>query len=334
MADAFIVTNVGLANAVSAAEQGIKLVLKSFRIGTAFGYTPSINDTGLHGSTLYSDQITTYRISAGGVLVVTCTLSVDSGPFQFGEIGIYTESGALFCLASLAAPLQKYSSLGTNIASTYSFDAYIHLGQATSVIVVDSVTSVTSSQVIGALGYTPYSSANPAGYITVSQITPYLADKNLQVWSLGVGTPPSGVLGEIRAVGNISTSGNIMGFQPSDMTLKENMERIPNPFQILEQLNGYFFDWRDDYLAAQGGESIWMPKHDVGFSAQEVEKALPVAAHRKEDGTLAITPQRLMPVILEGVKQIKNDLVMLRNENESLRAALYKLQARVDDLTQ
>lgn len=332
MSDAFIVTQIGLNGAVSAAEMGIHLVLKTFKIGSAFGYTPTLADTALHGSTLYTDQITSYRISSDGTLVVTCTLSVDSGPFTFGEIGIYTEDGDLFCLAALQQPLQKYSSLGTNIASTYSFDAYIRLGQATSVIEVDSITTVTYAQVVGALGYTPYNSTNPAGYITVTQILPYLTDKNLQVWSLGVGTAPSGVQGQINAVGNIYTTGNVLGMQPSDPELKDNMKRIENPFQVLDQISGYTFEWKDSYLEEQGGESIWMPKRDVGYNALEMSRALPVAAHQKEDGTWAITPQRLGPLHHEALKYLKNENVLLRNELVSQQEQITELQFQITKL--
>ena len=36
------------------------------------------------------------------------------------------------------------------------------------------LTAITSSDVITALGYTPYNSTNPAGFITSSALTPYL----------------------------------------------------------------------------------------------------------------------------------------------------------------
>lgn len=322
--DVFIVTQVGLDAAVDAAAHGIKLVLSSFRIGSAYGYTPTMSDTGLHGSTLYTDQITNFRISGDGSLVVTCTMSVDAGPFQFGEIGIYTQGGQLFCLAALAQLQTKYSSLGTNIASTYSFDAYIRLGQATSVIEVDSVTSVTYTQVVSALGYVPYNSSNPAGYLTAA--TGVTQNSNPQFASIGVGTGASGIVGQINAVGNIYTTGNILGMQTSDTKFKENMTRIANPLEVLRRITGYSFDWTDAYLKANEAPNPWIPKSDLGFSAQELQTTIPIATHVKPDGSLGIFPNKLMPYFLEGIKFLDNEGTKLRNRVQALESRVLALE--------
>lgn len=329
MADAFIVTDVGLAAAVSAADQGIKLKLTSFKVGSGFGYTPEKTDTALHGTILYEDQITTYRVSSDGSLVVTCALSVDSGPFQFGEIGIYTESGDLFCLAALENTLQKYSSLGSNIASTYSFDAYLRLGQATTVIEVDSVTSVTYAQIIGALGYIPYDSANPDGYLVASEVV--MPNSSPQFWSIGVGTAASGVQGTITATSDINTTGNITGFQTSDVRFKENMQAIDDALNIVNKLTGYYFDWSDAYIQNNGGISPWVPKHDVSLAAQEVAAAYPLAARQREDGTWTIQPTKFTPLLVEAIKQLDNKNRLLNNELNSLKERMSQLEARLSN---
>lgn len=313
MADAFIITDVGLVAAANAAEQSIRLVLSTFRVGSAYGYTPTRADTGLHGSTLYSDRITSFRVAPDGSLVATCTMSVDAGPFDFGEIGIYTQEGLLFALAAFATPQTKYSSLSSNIASTYSFDVYIRLGQATTIIEIDSVTSVTYAQIVAALGYVPYDSANPSGFITVNQVPGALYNANLQLFSLGVGVPPSGVQGEIRSNGAIYTTGNIEGFQTSDIRYKENLRPIRNPLSILRQITGYEFEWKDTYIESNGGLSPWLTKTDLSLAAQEVKEVLPIAVYEAEDEqrSLSIRPSKFLPILIESIKALDSRVALL-----------------------
>lgn len=331
--DAFVVTDVGLAAAVNAAEQGIKVVLKTFQIGSAYGYTPQKTDTALHGSILYQDQITNYRVSSDGSLVVTCAMSVDAGPFQFGEIGIFTDGGQLFCLAALAQPLMKYSSLGSNIASTYSFDAYLRLGQSTTVIEIDSITSVTYGQVVGALGFVPYNSTNPAGYVNAASAVAAMQNTNPQFFSVGVGTAAPGVQGQIIATGNIYTNGNVLGLQTSDQRFKAHMQRLDNPMAVLRALCGYAFEWTDDYIASQGGESIWLTKKDVGFLAQEWQTVLPDAVLVREDGSLALKKERLLPYILEGIRFLDANQQAQDKRIEDLLSRLAEVERTVTPIT-
>jgi len=133
-ADVFIVTQVGLDGATSAAEGGILLQLTTFKVGSAYGYNPSNTDTALHGTVLYTDNITSFSTASDGSLIVNCTMSVDAGPFDFGEIGIYTAGDVLFALLALPQLEHKYSALGTTVASTFTFQCYLRLGQAGGVI--------------------------------------------------------------------------------------------------------------------------------------------------------------------------------------------------------
>lgn len=133
-ADVFVVTQVGLDDSTDAAHSGISLKLATFKVGSAYGYTPVKTDTALHGTTLYTDNITSFSTAGDGSLIVTCTMAPAAGPFDFGEVGIYTDGGALFALLALPQLEHKYSSLGTNVTSTFTFQCYLRLGQAGGII--------------------------------------------------------------------------------------------------------------------------------------------------------------------------------------------------------
>ncbi len=127
------VTSVGLAAAANAAENSLKVTLASFRIGSAVGYVPSVSDTSLHGTVLYYGTITSYANQSDGSLLLNCTIPTEAGPFAFGEVGIYTDAGALFALAALPTPQQKYPSLGDEIPSTFTFSLFLKFGHAPAV---------------------------------------------------------------------------------------------------------------------------------------------------------------------------------------------------------
>lgn len=133
-ADVFVVTQAGLDAAVSAANGGIYLQLTTFQVGTGVNYTPTLSDTALHGTSLYTDNISSFSTALDGSLIVNCTINVNAGPFDFGEVGIYTSTGALFALMALPQLEHKYSALGTTVASTFTFSCYLRLGQAGGVI--------------------------------------------------------------------------------------------------------------------------------------------------------------------------------------------------------
>lgn len=103
----FTVTQSGI-SALNAAQQGgVQLNVKSFSIGSGFGYTPSTAQTGLMGTVLYSSTISNYSIDSNGYSVFTLYLGADVGNFSFGEIGLYLASGALFAVAVLSTVQEK-----------------------------------------------------------------------------------------------------------------------------------------------------------------------------------------------------------------------------------
>jgi len=77
----------------------------------------------------------------------------------------------------------------------------------------------------------------------------------------------------------------------SDERLKENIEPLPDPLALLEDLHGYQYTWKD---RPEDGK-------DVGVLAQEVEKVLPEAVV-EVDGVKQVYYHKLVPVLLEAVK--------------------------------
>lgn len=122
-----------------------------------------------------------------------------------------------------------------------------------------------------------------------------------QLTALGVGTAASGTTGEIRATNNITA------YYSSDRNLKENIRPIIGALDMVESLTGVYFDWTDDYIAKHGGEDgVFVRKHDVGLIAQDVEAVLPEIVATRDDGTKAIKYDRLVALLIEAIKELKN----------------------------
>lgn len=88
----------------------------------------------------------------------------------------------------------------------------------------------------------------------------------------------------------------------SDVTLKDNIEPITNPLDILSQITGYSFTWKDS------GEK------SLGLSAQEVEKILPEVVKNRPDGTKGINYLNFIAILIESIKHLKQEVQMLKDK--------------------
>lgn len=113
----------------------------------------------------------------------------------------------------------------------------------------------------------------------------------------------------------IRADGDVVAYYSSDERLKENIEIIPNALSKVQQIRGVTFDWTDEYLEKQGGEDGYFHrKHDSGVIAQEVEKVLPELVAERPDGTKAVRYEKLVAVLIEAVKELKQEIEELKGE--------------------
>jgi hypothetical protein len=126
----------------------------------------------------------------------------------------------------------------------------------------------------------------------------YVNSSTYIVNSLGVGTGPSGVAGEIRAANEITA------YYTSDERLKENVVLIGNPIEKLMQIRGVSFDWTEEHIISKGGEdSYFVRKHDIGVIAQEIEKVLPEIVATRNNGYKAVKYEKIVPLLIECIKE-------------------------------
>lgn len=107
---------------------------------------------------------------------------------------------------------------------------------------------------------------------------------------------------------NYATVYNRFGTQDtgsqSDARLKLNPMPIWDPLYKLGQITGYEFEWAPE-AEKQG--------HDVGLIAQELQAVLPDAVGEGQDGYLRIDYTKVVPLLVEAVKKLREEVEWLRN---------------------
>ena len=100
----------------------------------------------------------------------------------------------------------------------------------------------------------------------------------------------------VTITGALSVTDDITAFYSSDRRLKDNISPIKQALDKVKSLSGNTFDWNE----ASGKEGS-----DTGVIAQEVEALnLPGVTTIRDDGTHAVRYERLVPVLIEAVKEL------------------------------
>ncbi len=148
-----------------------------------------------------------------------------------------------------------------------------------------TITNASDDRVMtSAGGVTLNSEAN----LTFNGTTLYVAG------ALGVGTSTPTTTGLIRA------TNDVIAFYGSDERLKENITPIENSLDILKQINGYYFDWKE-MPGVHENEG-----HDIGVIAQEIDAVLPEIVTTRDNGYMAVKYEKLVALLIQTNKELLN----------------------------
>jgi hypothetical protein len=146
--------------------------------------------------------------------------------------------------------------------------------------------------------------------------------------NVGIGT--NSPIKKLHIIGEIIATGDITA-NYSDERLKNKTSNIDNPINILNNLNGFYY--KPNELAKSFG--ITNNNQQIGLSAQEVNKVIPEIVKiapfdmtKDENGEitsksgenyLTIDYQRLIPVLIEAIKELNNEITKLKIINNELK---------------
>lgn len=110
--------------------------------------------------------------------------------------------------------------------------------------------------------------------------------------------------GNTDVTGCITATQDIIAYSSSDKRFKDDLNKICNTKDILNGLTGYSFKWNE----ASGREG-----NDLGVIAQDVKEVLPQIVQEREDGYLAVDYPKLIPVLIEEVKRLSDEVEKLKS---------------------
>lgn len=124
------------------------------------------------------------------------------------------------------------------------------------------------------------------------------------------------ITGGMNATGTISgslirSSGDVVAYYTSDERLKDNISSIDNPLDKINKIGGYEFDWNEKQDVYTG--------HDYGVIAQEIEKVFPELVNTQHTGYKGVKYDRLVAVLIEGIKEQQKQIQDLYSQIEKLK---------------
>ena len=134
---------------------------------------------------------------------------------------------------------------------------------------------------------------------------------NLTVGSISISDGVFTINGDIRA------TGDIYALASSDERLKDNVIPISNPMDKIKKLGGYTFNWN---------EVSKKPTHieEIGVIAQEVQQVLPQIVREKGDGFLGVDYEKIVALLIEGIKYQQGEIEELKSEIIKLNQIINK----------
>ncbi len=150
-----------------------------------------------------------------------------------------------------------------------------------------------------------------ADYITTDTTNPSQSNivTTANVHIGGAGNPAQ----ELQVTGDVVVTGNITAFYSSDIRLKDNIRPIESAIFKVQQIRGVTFDWNEKSNKLQQEKG-----NDVGLIAQEVEMVLPEVIQIREDGIKAVSYEKVVPLLVEAIKEQQTLIEDLLNRLQSL----------------
>ena len=275
-----------------------------------------------------SSQLTqnTALATISGSLILTASANSVSVANLNAASSSYETNGRSIVSGSSQITYASISSIPAGIVSGSSQITYASISSIPSGIVSGSAQTIAnlpagtvsgSSQITYAsISSIPAGIVSGSSQVTLSSTTGYgtvinqnvLTTSNVQHASLGIGMAASGTAGRIDA------TNDVVAFSSSDIRFKENIKPIENAIDKIRKISGNTYDWKEENKVEHGYEG-----NDVGVIAQEIEAVLPQLVQTRESGFKAVKYDKLVALLIEGIKEQQLQIEQLRIDLNNCR---------------
>jgi hypothetical protein len=138
--------------------------------------------------------------------------------------------------------------------------------------------------------------------------------------NVGIGTASPST--RLHVSGDIFATGNVTAY--SDLRIKTNLEVISNPIEKVSQLTGYTYEMIED-----PDLSTKITTRFTGVIAQDLEKVLPEAVHKHNDGKYSVAYGNMAGLFVEAIKELTSENKELKNKVKTLEERLERLEALI-----
>ncbi len=266
-------------------------------------------------------------LTGGGDITTTRTLSIDSTVATLTGAQVLTNktiSGASNTLSNIGNGSLTNSSVTVTAGTGLSGGGAVSLGSSVTLsnagvtsnvagtgISVSGATgavTITNTGVTSAVAGTGVGVSAGTGAVTISIGQAVGTSSNVQFNSLGVGMAASATAGRIDA------TNDVVAYSSSDKRFKDNIKPIENPLEKINRISGNTFDWKEENKIEHGYEG-----NDVGVIAQEIEAVLPQLVQTRESGYKAVKYDKLVALLIEGIKEQQIQINDMKVEIENLK---------------
>lgn len=112
----------------------------------------------------------------------------------------------------------------------------------------------------------------------------------------------------------------------SDVRYKKDIQPLQHALSKVLQLKGVSYYFRKDEFK----DKNFNDDKQIGLIAQEVEKIYPELVQTDAEGFKSVDYAKLTPILVEAIKELKQQNDTLKEDNGQLKTAVQKLEAKVD----
>ncbi len=108
----------------------------------------------------------------------------------------------------------------------------------------------------------------------------------------------------------------------SDLRYKKDIQPLENALENIQRINGVSYHWKNEEFPDRNFPN----QNQIGFIAQDLEKIYPEMVFTDAKGYKSVDYARLTPVLVEALKELKNENTNLKENQKSLESRLEKLE--------